>query len=454
MSDSRRALHDGPKLVMFGASYKTAPIEYRERVAAKISDLQLGKGTIPGVAEATLLETCNREELYLVVDGSRETVGVLRFRLNGLGHASGRLEEKHGKDAVEHLFRVSAGLESMVVGEEQVLHQVKAAGKAARAAGTSGHILSQLFEAAYSTGLRARRQHGFHPRKSSVSSLALALARSELGREPRCVLLIGSGQAAGLAMQELHRSKVYLLTQRSARNSVFRAAVRISPAQLSKVASDCDLILAATRRKGYVVTSDNVRAREKKVILDLGFPRNVDPALRASRMVRVFDLDDLAGYAEGVSPRGEQQTGEYLHAEALRFHRWLMATKLRPALAEIFRWAYGVRDEETALAIRKLRLSKKERLVVEALGRRLVSKLLSGPAVFARQEGDGIVQEERLRLLQSIFEAGRTPQGPGRTWQGHNGDRRRPTKSSKRGSGPAPADMETREAASSEGRLA
>jgi len=143
----------------------------------------------------------------------------------------------------------------------------------------------------------------------------------------------------------------------------------------------------------------------KRIVLNLAFPRNVDPRLRSCREIRLYDLDDLAK-SVGPTPLDQEliASERLIEAEAERFNRWLVATRLTPTLAGIYRWAEEVREEEVDLALRRLsELSAKEKKVVEVMSRRLVSKLMAPHAAFAKQSGGELEQPERLKLLQSIF---------------------------------------------------
>jgi len=392
-------------IILLGASFKTVPIGFRERFAAQLlSDGALRLGFAKsGVTESSIIETCNRVELYLVATDPK---GAVESVLAGLDEGSSEnLYHKTGLDAVNHIFRVSSGLDSLVVGEEQILRQVRTAGRRARIAGDAKSILSSLFDAAYHAGERARSLYGIAAPAESVSSFALRFGLERLGRRPRKVLLIGTGETAKLAMMELSGAKIYLFSRRPDVGSRFSTTERVSNDHLKDAAAACDLIIAATRHTGYVLKKGDLPDDRRRVLLDLAFPRNIDPAIKSSDLIRLYDLDDLAVQARSLPKSEKLAAGEkLLAAEAERFNRWLMASRLTPTLPGIYRWAEDIREEEMQLALRKLpRLSEKDRRVVEAMSRRLVSKLLAPHAAFAKQQGGGLSQADRLRLLGSVF---------------------------------------------------
>lgn len=394
-----------PSVVLVGTSFRTAGIAMREQIARRLakveSDLQSGVG---GISEISVLATCNRLEVYLACTEPEEASKSVIARLREPGAPSDGFYAKSGSDAIRHLFRVASGLDSVVIGEEQILQQVREAGRTARTSGQAKSILSSLFDAAYSSGRRVRESYGAASADRSVSSFALKRALKELGRRPARVLLIGSGETAKLAALRLKKSKVYLLSGRRNVSDRFPNATRIPRRMLREVSSRCDLIIAATRRSGYVLTSRELQDRRRTVVLDLGFPRNVDPTLKNSRRVRLYDLDDIAAWA-GSGRRANLAAAEKIaEEETKKFTSWLTASRLTPTLANIFKWAERVREEETIAALRKLpELSPHERSIVEAMSKRLTGKLLSPHATFAKQVGDGGDQSERLLLLESIF---------------------------------------------------
>jgi len=396
--------------LLVGASFRTAPLAVRERIAARLDrDDNLGALKRAGALESSVIKTCNRLELYLTTRYPEITAeSVIAMLSDGKG-SSEDFYVKLGVDAIAHIFRVASGLDSLVVGEEQILQQVRDSGRRARVSGTARSVISPLFDTAYNVGRRVRSLPGAPSKSASVSAFALKYALRALGRQPRKVLLIGTGETAKLAALELKSSTVYLLSRRRGIHSRFPGTTIITQSMLRRAGAECGLIIAATRHRGYVLKRGDLPDARKKVVLDLGFPRNVDPALKSSRLIHLFDLDDLAAHARLPNGATRSSAERLAKAEAERFYRWLTATRLNPMLANIYRWAESIREDETGLALRRLpRLSGKDRRVLEAMSRRLVSKLMAPHAAFVKRQEE-VGQTERLRLLESIFgrEAGR-----------------------------------------------
>lgn len=388
-----------------GASFRTSKISVRERISRRLSRAREEGFQFDGtVSESSVLETCNRLEVYLVSrDPGRAAMSVMR-RLRPTGASPKNFYVKTGIDAIRHILNVAAGMDSPVLGEEQILLQVRDAGLTARTSGQAKTILPSLFDVAFNSGRRIRDSYKASSANMSVSTFALKRALKELGHHPASVLLIGSGETAKLAALKLKGSKVYLLSGRRDLGTRFPRAVRISRRELRSVARKCDLVIAATRHRGYVLTRREVPGKRRIVILDLGFPRNVDPSVEDFKSVRLYDLDDVAAWAGSISREGLASAQGMVDHEAQRFNARLTADRLTPTLANIYRWADRIRHEETLDALRKLQnLSPRERTIVEVMAKRLTSKLMSPHASFVKEVGSGIDQKERLLLLDSIF---------------------------------------------------
>ncbi len=398
-----------PSVVLVGMSFRTAGIGTRERVARRLSEIpepgfQVGSVRI---FENSVLETCNRLEVYLACSSASEAAKLVVSRLDEDGASSESFYVKTGTDAIRHIFRIASGLDSPVLGEEQILQQVREAGKTARTSGQARSILSSLFDAAYSSGKRIRESYTVAPANRSVSAFALRRALRELGRQPAKVLLIGSGETAKLASLRLKGSKVYLLSGRRNVGTRFPNAERISRRRLREVSDKCDLIIAATRHHGYVLKRRDLPEKRRMVVLDLGFPRNVDPSLKDSKFIKLYDLDAVAAWALSLRHHEHALTERLVEEETRRFDAWLTASRLRPTLGNIYKWAERIREEETLAALRKLPgLSSHDKTVIEAMSKRLTGKLLSPHATFAKEVGSGEDQSERLLLLESIFRDG------------------------------------------------
>lgn len=373
-------------------------MSHRERLAQLVHSGAFLRGV--RIDESVMLETCNRIELYIATSRPGEVATQLTSRaLQWLGDV--RTYVYAGHPAVVHLFRVASGLDSMVMNEDQIADQVSLASRGARKAGTSRWMLSTLFDVALGVADRAKRPAS---KRESVSEFALKVALKELGRHPKKILLLGTGEMAKVSAAKLARSRIWVATRRETLPKALKGCAPVSYERARKIMLDCELVVSATKSEGYILDSSGPRFRKKTVIVDLGFPRNVDPGFRALKNVKLIDLDNLASIASRRARKVDRRAERLLEEEAKRFELRLAASQTNSALPRIFRWAELVREEETDAALRKLqKLSPAEKRVVEAMARRIASKLLARPVSFARSSSEELPQEQRLDLLEEIF---------------------------------------------------
>jgi len=393
-------------IVLVGTSFKTSSLAFREALARRLSRESAKLRSLSGVKEYAQLVTCNRIEILIAADSPKAAEqAFLTWLSRTPGMKTGSVYVRKDVDAIAHLFRVASGLDSMVLGEEQILSQVKDAGIAARTSRSSRGSLSALFDASVNVGKRAR--DGLKPSGESVSSMALRFALGRLPRAPRSVLLIGTGKTTRLAASQLDGAKLYVATRRASLPSFSRATL-VSHKDLRRVAAKCDLIISATKHRGYVLRKGDLDGR-RRVILDLAFPRNIDPELDAGQ-AEVYNLEDLAkvfaSRPRSLDPEA-RRAEELVFAEAESFSRWLLASRQSSALSHLYRWAESTRRRETDAALRRLpTISERERKVVEAMSKRLVSKLLAPPTSFVKSSSPELPQDQRLDVIQRIFDQG------------------------------------------------
>ena len=389
--------------VVVGVSYRNSSIAYRERL-----DRLLDARDWTRVAQAdewALIRTCNRIEFVLSTSAPAAAAGRLsRWVKKELGQA--RFYVLEGHSAIAHLFRVASGLDSMVVNEGQILDQLRAAGTQARMAGSSKAVLSPLFDAAVNAGAAAKST--LKGMSDSVASLGLALAIEKLGHKPNSVLLVGTGKMSKIVAAKLQGSRIHVVSKRSNLPSSLRLEL-VPERRIGDGLRRCELVVCATNHRDYAIDAEDVAdSKRRKVILDLAFPRNVDPSVRSNPGVQLLDLDDIARYASRLRFPGTSRAERLVEHEASRFEIRLKASRLSPELPGLFRWADAMRSEETDAALRRLgRLSPRDRRIVEALGRRITSKILAKPAAFVRSSTQDLPQEERMRLLRAVFMEGR-----------------------------------------------
>ena len=377
------------RLLAVGVSHHHAPLEVRERLY-----LQGGQAAelAAELGEAVVLSTCNRTEVYLLAADS-DAVRKELERRSGL-ELGGVLARWDDGEAVSHLFRVAAGLDSLVPGESQILGQVRDAYDSARRAGATGPLLNRLFEEALRAGKRVRTEAKLHELPESVAASAVELAALELGGvEGKRVLLFGAGRMSELAARDLRGRGAEVVVSSRTLESAQDLADRVGgrAAAFDAVAvelPEADVVISATRCPYPILHAEAVRAREKPLVLvDVAVPRDLDPAIGELDGCTLFDIDALG---EGLVGREEdvREAEAIVAEEAARFAEWRRARDAAGAIRDLRERAEEIRSEELARAGSRLAdLSPRERETVETLTTQIVNKLLHAPTVRAKEAG-------------------------------------------------------------------
>ena len=376
-----------------GVSHHTAPVQERERYAFDRAETgsfleRLHHAGLAGL----LLSTCNRCELYWVGVEDGETWFQDLALAKGGNRVPG-LSRYHGMAAVRHLFMVSGGLDSQILGETEILGQVRRAYDHARAAGTTTREMDLIFSAALSAGRRVRRETllGRHP--SSVSSAAVELALQQLGEsQPRDVVVLGAGEAAEGVLRELHQkgvAGVTLLNRKPEKARVLASAwgAEVSAwEQLDQRLERADLVLVATASARPIVTAAQlaraaaVRGKQELLVIDLAVPRNVEPSSRSLDGIHLLDLDDLQRLccpAAGTASAALAEAEGIIEDEVVRLGLSLRGRVVAPRLAELHRVGLEMAERESAWALGQLEaLSEPQREIVRQMADRLVRRVL------------------------------------------------------------------------------
>ncbi len=416
-------------LVLVGTSYRYAPIELRERMGF---DAHQGGEIAARLAgedgEAVALSTCNRVCVYLV----HPDMAVARERalaeLTALsGETDGDLESllytKVDLDAAAHLFRVTAGLDSLVPGESQILGQVRSAFESADDAGSAGPVLHRLFRQALHAGRRVRTETGIGENPASVSSAAVELA-ARVFDDPaeRAILLVGAGKMAELAATELiARGFGRLVVANRSPEKAARLAERhggesIGLDRLVSELGRADVVITSTGSHKFILTAADVEPvlRERRgrpiFFIDIAVPRDLDPAINDLDGCYVYDIDDLervveasiAGRRESTE-RAERIVGE----EAEKFDLWQHSLDVVPAITSLRQRAEAIREQELARSASWLAaLSPRERTAVEALTTQIVNKLLHVPTVRLKEAAAAPEGARYAETVRRLFDLG------------------------------------------------
>jgi glutamyl-tRNA reductase len=417
-------------IVNVGVSHRFAPAEMLEKLAvppAELGGVLARLHALPGVAEVAVLSTCNRVEVYAAVDGAagpatRAVADLVAAR--GRMPAAGVLEMARiriGGAAAEHLFSVTCGLDSMAVGEDQIVAQIKAAAQAAAAAGTAGPAVSSLIDAALRVSKRARTQTMISTEGISLARSGLDLARAHLSGLAGCgAVVLGTGPTGRLAARLLREDGVgqlYVASRDATRAAEVAAAVRGRPLQTSDVPdalAGADILVTATGATVPVLSVAQVAAARAQApgrplfVLDLGMPPDVDPAVGHLAGVTLIDLTALGQHlADRAVPGQIPKVRAIVAAETAAYMKRQEQAAATPVIAAMHAQIRQLADTELARLQRRLPgLSEQERAETAAAVHRILAKVLHQLTVRAREYSTGPDGPVYLDALRQLFDLG------------------------------------------------
>ena len=409
------------ELLAIGISHKTAPVAMRERLALTEREAERfvrELAGLDGVREAVAISTCNRTETYLVVSDPVKAEGELLGRLAQRGHIRPTelvdvVYSPRNCDAARHLFRVCAGLDSMIVGESEIQGQVRRSYESALAAGTTGPFTNRLFRAALQTGKRVRTETAVATTRVSVSSVAVDLASRAVGDlADRSVLIVGAGETAELTARAMHEQGVTTMFVANRRADRARAlAARFdgevgSLDELPERLATADIVVASTSSPHPIIGADElrtvmeIRGGRPLVLIDIAVPRDVESECGELPGVTLFDMDDLqATIARNIEVReGERDRGEEIVEDEIdRFSGWMAQQDATPTISALR--AHGSKIVEQVLAENEGRWDLAR---VDAIARAVMQRLLHEPTIRmkALEHGGG---HGRLAVLRELF---------------------------------------------------
>jgi glutamyl-tRNA reductase len=407
-------------LVVIGLNHRTAPIEVRERIvfdAGRLPAALASLRALPGMQEALIVSTCNRTELYCVVDDS-VALGTWLADASGGIPLVDCLYRIEGADAVRHAFSVAAGLDSLILGEPQILGQLKDAYRAAQDAGSAGVQLNRLFQTTFSVAKRVRSETAIGASAVSAASAGIQLARRIFaGFEAHTALLIGAGEMIGLAARHLHGQRIgrMIIANRSlGRAQRIAGGVEASAILIESLAAHlphADIVISSTARPGHVIGFDAVRAalvarrHRPMFMLDLAVPRDIDPRVGQLEDVYLYTIDDLRQViGENVKARLDEvgAARRIIDQDVSRFMSGLKVLDAVPMIRELRSQAEIARDQTLEQAQRMLASGREPAQVLEYLAGALTNRLLHAPSAALREaaeRGDDALATAAARLF-------------------------------------------------------
>jgi len=418
------------KLLLAGISHKTAPVHLREKLA-------IGETLLPdalhelqnlGASEAVILSTCNRVEFALTAPDHGEPSAVIDHFLEawkGSANAfDGHLYKLESREAIQHLFRVAASLDSMVVGEPQILGQLKTAYSIARTEGTVGGLLEQVMTRAFGVAKRVRTETGIGQMAVSVSYAAVELARRIFGSlNGHSVMIIGSGKMGELAAKHLHRSgaKRIIVTNRTWERAQEMAAAfkgqAIEYSRFTSVLPEVDIVIASSGAPHYILHPAEMQkviaARKNKpmFLIDIAVPRNIDPAVNDIDGIFLYDVDDLESVVnENIKERSRQaeQAEDIVRQEVERMLDRLKIEEVTPTIISLQEKWENIRVTEVTKAMRRMpSLTAEQQTQVaaqmEAMTKSIINKIAHEPISAIRGNAGHPEGEHLIKAVRKVF---------------------------------------------------
>jgi glutamyl-tRNA reductase len=401
-----------PEIVLLGLNHKTAPVELRECLAFSPDQAStaLDNGVrSPYISEILLISTCNRMEILMTAPDCPPAIDTARQMISDIkqipvSEFSDALYVHTGNDAVRHVFRVASSLDSMVVGEPQILGQLKDAYLIAVQNKTSGVILNRLLHKTFFVAKRVRSETGIGDHAVSISYAAIELGRKIFGElEAKKVLLIGAGEMAELAVEHLirNRSGAIFVANRTFERGVELAgrfkgqAIRFE--EIPEYLKTVDIVISSTGAPGYILTPQPVKAvmRVRKnrplFFIDIAVPRDIDPDINRMGNAYVYDIDDLKNVIdENIEDRHREAVkGERIVDEAvIQFRKWYESLDAVPTIVALRAKLEQIAESENQKTFHALKhLSEEDRTAIQRMSQSMINKILHDPMVYLRRNG-------------------------------------------------------------------
>ena len=415
------------ELLAIGASHKTAPVEVRERLAlpeARALDFLRELRADADIHEAVAISTCNRTELYAVVGDPVEAESAVLTRLARLAgirptELAGAIYSHRNCDAARHLYRVVSGLDSMIVGEDQIQGQVKRAYETALAEATTGPLTNRLFTAALQTGKRVRAETAIGEGRLSAPTVAVALAKEQLGSlRDRQVVLIGTGETSELTARALGGTGaelVFVASRRRARAISLAAQYggsSLSFDELPEALLSADIVVAATASPHLLLEVDEIaevmreRGGRPLLLIDLAVPRDIEGACARLDGVTLRDIDDLQAVVDRnrtVRHAETERAEAIVEDEIQSFAAWLGSLEVLPTIAALRTNAAEIAARVVAENEAKWETaSPRDRARAEAIARTVVNRLLHEPTLRMKEMGDDRAHA-RMAVVRDLF---------------------------------------------------
>lgn len=418
-------------ILIVGLSHKTAPVEVREKISFPRDTLDDGLKALaeyPNISEALIVSTCNRVEIYSSapkknIDKARDNIADFLARYHDIPREQldPHLYVLSGEEAVKHIFRVSSSLDSMVVGEPQILGQVKDAYTCAAHVQATGNVLNRLLHKAFSVAKRVRTETRIATSAVSISFAAVELAKKIFGElDGKTVMLIGAGEMAELAARHLLNNGVehIIVANRTFERGKALAeefggsAIQFDDLELQLELAD--IVISSTGAPSTIISKKMVkgvikrRRRRPMFFIDIAVPRDIEPGVNDVENVYSYDIDDLEGVVQTNIKTREKEAAraeDIVEQEVAQFRDWLRSRDAFPTIVKLREWAEDVRRSELDRTLKKMGdLSEADRKRIEAMTEAMLNKILHRPIAQMKRASHEREGGELVEITRKLFE--------------------------------------------------
>lgn len=416
-------------VLLAGLSHHTAPVEIREKFTFTEAQLEEAYGLLKrneAVEGTVILTTCNRTEIYVTARDIQAGQEILKdFLLNYSGLSEEEYQEYSYQpncyDAIAHLFRVSAGLDSMILGETQILGQVKDAYQKAQMYCAADSVLNTLFQKALYVGKKVRTDTKIDQHPVSVSYAAVDLAQNQLGKlQDKTVLVVGAGETGELTTRYLMDNGVHsvIVSNRSYEKAVEMAASLAGRAvrfdQIATEMVNADIVISCTAASHFVIREDNcgdiLRARQGRriIFIDIAVPRDVEAVLRQINGVHIYDIDDLQDVVN-VSYQERRNAArlaeDIIYGQLEEFNQWLATLYVIPVITALKSYGETIKQTELKRAFNRLgKLSEREQMIIQSMASSIVNQLLRSPVLKMKEVAVSNQGHLYAEVVKTLFE--------------------------------------------------
>ncbi len=415
------------QIMIVGVNHKVAPVEVREKLAytGDCAHPVIEIGKIPGCKECCFLGTCNRVEVIFSGVDSEETVKAVRKFLFSRSNLSDEEAKKYsysytGKDAVNHLFRVAASLDSMIVGEPQILGQLKGAYREAREHKSVSLILNKFINKSFTVAKRTRTETNIGGSAVSISYAAVQLAKKIFGKlDNKKVMIVGAGEMAELAAEHLIAQGIseVVVANRTLANAITLAerfnGSAVSLEELTAELESVDILISSTGATDLVLKKEDLkplmrqRMESPLFLIDIAVPRDLDPKLNDLDNVYLYDIDNLKDVVDVNKSERQNEAGKaerIVEEETLKFMQWLDGMEVTPTIVEMRQKIDDIRQAEIDKTMAGLgELSSKQKRSIEAMAGAITNKILHNPILFLKSDTASVDQQMKLQIVREIF---------------------------------------------------